>query len=278
MKNKQPKTVYYSDESNDDFAGTNIKTQKIDKNFNYSHKNPVWNFFAFLAYYVFAVPLVWFFMRVILQVKFVNKKAVKKYKDQPYYMYGNHTGFIDAFTPNLISLPRRNKIIVGPDSVSIKGLKNFVQMLGAIPTPSDIASTKNFIKAIDETHKKCNITTYPEAHIWPYYTGIRAFPTTSFSYPAKSNAPVFAFFTAYTKPKGFLSFLRKANVTVYISDPIFADENLSVSEKKVQLHDKVFAFFNECTKYSDYEVIKYVKVDNCTKNSDTSVAKSENIA
>lgn len=269
MKNKEQKIIYYSDESNDDFAGTNIKTQKIDKNFNYRHTHPVWKFFAFLAYYVFAVPLVWFFMRVIMQVKFVNKKAVKEYKDKPYYLYGNHTGFIDAFTPNLISLPRRNKIIVGPDTVSIKGLKNFVQMLGAIPTPSDIKSTKNFLRAIDETHEKCNITIYPEAHIWPYFTKVRNFPDTSFSYPAKTDSPCFAFFTAYTKPKGFLSFLRKANVTVYISDPIFADDNLSVSEKKKQLKDKVYAFFCECTKYSDYEVIKYVKTENSTENAHT---------
>lgn len=48
MKNKEQKIIYYSDESNDDFAGTNIKTQKIDKNFNYRHTHPVWKFLPFL--------------------------------------------------------------------------------------------------------------------------------------------------------------------------------------------------------------------------------------
>ncbi len=269
MKNKNQKVIYYNDEINDDFAGTHINTIKIDENYKYVHKNPVWRFFEFITYYLIAIPLVWFFMRVILRVKFVNKKAVKKYKKQPYYMYGNHTGFIDAFTPNLISLPRKNMIIVGPDTVSIKGLKTVVKMLGAMPTPGGIQSAKKFIKAIDETHKTRNITIYPEAHIWPYYTGIRNFSDTSFSYPAKTNAPCFAFFTAYTKPKGFLSFLRKANITVYISDPIFADKNLSVHEKKKQLRDKVYCFMQSHTKYSDYEVIKYVKTEFCVKNSDT---------
>ncbi len=268
MKNKQ-KVIYYSDESNDDFAGTNINTAKIDEKYKYVHTNPIWKFFEFIAYYVIALPLVWFFMRIILGVKFINKKAVKKCKNQPYFLYGNHTGFIDAFTPNLISTPRKNMIIVGPDAVSIKGIKTFVEMLGAIPTPSDIKSTKNFIKAIDHHHKTRNITIYPEAHIWPYFSGVRDFPDTSFSYPAKSNSPCFAFFTAYSKPKGILSFLRKANITVYISEPIYADKNLSVSEKKKQLRDQVYSFMKESSKYSSYEVIKYVKVSNDTENCDT---------
>ncbi len=258
MKNKQ-KIAYYDDERNDDFAGTNIKTQEIGKNFVYEKRNYVWKFFEFIIYYLIAVPVVWFYMRVILRVKFVNKKALKPYRKTPFFMYGNHTGFIDAFTPNLISMPRKNMIITGPDSVSIKGLKNIVQMLGAIPTPSDMKSAKNFVKAIDSAHKKCTITIYPEAHIWQYYTGVRNFPDTSFSYPLKTNAPCFAFFTAYTKPKGFLSFLRKANITVYISDPIFATEGNSVSEKKKELRDQIYSFMQECTKYSTYEVIKYVK-------------------
>ena len=269
MKNKKQKVIYYNDENADDFAGTNINTAKIDEKYKYVHTNPVWNFFEFIAYYLFALPLVWFYMRIILRVKFVNKKAIKKCKE-PYYLYGNHTGFIDAFTPNLISAPRKNMIVVGPDAVSIKGVRTLVEMLGAIPTPSDIKSAKNFVKAIEHHHKTRNITVYPEAHIWPYYTSVRSFADTSFSYPAKTNSPCFAFFTAYTKPKGFLSFLRKANVTVYISEPIYANENQSLSQRKKYLRDEVYAFMKNCSKYSDYEVIKYVKnEDSCTENLDT---------
>lgn len=272
MKNKKQKVIYYSDETSDDFAGTNIQTKKIDENYKYVHKNLVWRFFEFIVYYLIAVPLVWFFMRVILRVKFVNKKAVKSCKKQPYYMYGNHTGFIDAFTPNLISVPRKNMIVVGPDAVSIKGLKTIVEMLGAIPTPSNVKTAKNFMKAISHHHKTRNVTVYPEAHIWPYFNGVRQFPDTSFAYPAKDNSPVFAFFTAYTKPKGFLSFLRKANITVYVSDPILPDENLTVSERKKQLRDKVYAFMQEKSKLSDYEVIKYVKITTETEETESSCA------
>ncbi len=252
------KVVYYDDAENDDFAGTKITRVKVDANFNYIRKNIIWRLISFVLYYVIAFPLVWFFERVILRVKFVNKSALKPYRNKCSFFYGNHTGYIDAYTPNLLSSPRRNSIIVSPDAVSIKFLRNIVQMLGAIPLPTDISGMRKFSEAVEYYHKTNNITVYPEAHIWPYYTGVRHFSDASFAYPIKDGSPVFAFFTAYTRPKGFLSFCRKANVTVYISDAIFPDEGLSGRDARRNLRDKVYNFMLDKSKHSDYEVVKYV--------------------
>lgn len=41
MENK--KIIYYSDELNDEFSSAKIKPIKIDKNYNYEHKNILWN-------------------------------------------------------------------------------------------------------------------------------------------------------------------------------------------------------------------------------------------
>lgn len=262
MKKQKPKKViYYSDELNDDFAGTNIKTQTVDANFKFIHNGLFWRFFSFLIYYLIVFPLIWIYMKVFLRVKIKNKKALKKLRKQKFYMYGNHTGFIDAFSPNIITFPNRNKIVVGPDTVSIKGLKNFTQMLGALPIPSNVSGLKKFISATQFYHKKYNIVIYPEAHIWPYYTGVRPFLDSSFAYPAKQNSPVVAFFTAYTKPKGLFSCFRKANITLFVSDPIFCDENLSVKENQKMLRDKVYGFMLEKSKFSNFEVIEYIKKD-----------------
>lgn len=262
MKKQNPKKViYYSDELNDDFAGTNIKTKNIEADFKFIHNGIIWRVFSFLIYYLIVYPIIWIYMRVFLRVKIKNKKALKKLKKQKYYIYGNHTGFIDAFSPNIITFPNRNKIVVGPDTVSIKGLKNFTQMLGALPVPSNVSGLKNFLSAIQFYHKKYNIVIYPEAHIWPYYTGVRPFLDSSFAYPAKTNSPVIAFFTAYTKPKGLFSCFRKANITLFVSDPIFCDENLTVKENQKYLRDKVYEFMLEKSNFSDYEVIEYQKKD-----------------
>lgn len=259
MKKQKPKKViYYSDEKNDDFAGTKIKAKTVDSSFKFVHKNPVWRFFSFLIYYCIAVPVVWVYVKLIKRVKFVNVKAVKKCKEK-YYLYGNHTGIIDAYTPNLITLPRRNKIIVSPDTVSIKGLKNIVQMLGALPSPNSLNGMKSFLSAVDYYHERYNITIYPEAHIWPYYTGVRDFCDSSFAYPVKHNAPVFAFFTAYSEPKGLFSKFKKANVTIYISNAFYPDINLSSREAKNKLRNEVYSFMLEKSKLSTHAVIEYVK-------------------
>jgi len=260
MKRKAPeKIVYYQDEQGDDFAGTNISAKPVDKNFKYVNKNPFWRFCAFILYYLIAFPLIWLYERVFLQVKFVNKKALKQLKGKPCFLYGNHTGFIDAFTPNLLSFPKGNKIIVSPDTVSIPCMKNIVQMLGAIPVPTHRNAFKNFLTAIENYHQKSNITIYPEAHIWPYFTGVRKFKSTSFAYPVKLNAPIVIFFTAYTKPKGFLSWFRKANVTVYVSDPIYPDESLTIKQRQNDLCDRAYTFMKDKSAFSDYQVISYVK-------------------
>lgn len=239
----------------------NINQCTVDEKFKYIHTNPIWKICSFILYYIVAFPLVWLFERVILRVRFVNKKAVKKYKDTPYFLYGNHTGWIDAFTPNLISLPRRNRIIVAADTVSIKGLKNIVQMLGAVPIPTNLKGMRKFSEAVDFYHQSCNITIYPEAHIWPYYNGVRPFSDASFAYAVKHKSPVFAFFTAYTAPKGFLSWFRKANITVYVSDSLFPDEGLTDREARKNLRDKAYRFMLEKSKFSDYQVIEYISRD-----------------
>lgn len=263
------KTVYYKDEINDDFAGTNIKPFQIDVSYKYIKNNPIWRFLSTILYYIVAVPLVWFYMRIILGVRFVNGKAPRRL-GAPCYLYGNHTGYIDAFTPNLLSLPRRNKIITAPDAVSIKGLSTIVEMFGAYPVPTTLRAMRGFVRGIEYYEKRQNITIYPEAHIWPYYNGVRDFPDASFTYPAKSGVPVFAFFTAYTKPKGPLALIRRAAITVYVSDAIYADEELTtLPEIRRSIRNKVHDFMKEASEKSTYELIRYVKLDDAEPLKET---------
>ena len=258
MAKKDKPVFYYDDELNNDFAGTNISQKEVDEKFRFIHTNPLWKACSFVLYYIIAWPLVWFYERVLLGVRFVNRKAVKKCDDH-YFMYGNHTGFFDAFTPNLISLPKRNRIIVGPDTVSIPCICNIVQMMGAIPLPTKLSAMRRFYEAVEHYHKSSNITIFPEAHIWPYYTGVRPFTAASFAYPVQMQAPVVAFFVAYTKPTGLFVFLKKADITVYVSDPIYPAAGLARHEMQKDLRDKVYSFMLEKSKLSDYEVIRYVK-------------------
>lgn len=258
MQTKDKKIIYYSDLLNDDFAGTNIKTQNIDPEYKYIHKNIFWRFFAMTTCFL-VIPIIFFIELFILRVKFKNKKSLRKIKGGC-FLYGNHTAFFDAYTPYVLSGRRMNRILVNPDAVSIKGIRTLVQWFGAIPVPNDLASMRNMVKAVEYYHKKGNnVTIYPEAHIWPYYTGVRPFKDSSFYYPVKVNAPVVAFFTAYSKPTGLFKKLKKANVTVYVSDPFYPDLSKPSKIAQKELRDQVYNFMCEMAeKYSTHNVVEYV--------------------
>lgn len=257
--NNKPKIVYYSDPLNDDFAGTKINTKKIDSTYRYIHNNIYWRFFSF-ATCALVKPIVYFIEIILLGVKIKNKKALRKVKGGC-FLYGNHTSFIDAYTPYVLSGSKTNKILVNPDAVSIKGIKTLVEWFGAIPVPDNLAGMRNFVNAIEHYNKKGqNITIYPEAHIWPYYTGVRPFKDSSFYYPVKMNTPVIAFFTAYTQPTGIFRKLKKANVTVYVSDPFYPDLTKPIKDAQKELRDQVYQFMTEMSeKHSTNQVIQYVK-------------------
>lgn len=264
--NKNKKVIYYTDPLNDDFAGTNIKAKKIDKNYKYIRKNFLWKSCSFILYKVIAYPLVWVFMRFIkgVKIKYENKKEIKKLRS-PYFLYGNHTSMLDAFIPALITSSKKNKVIISPDGVSIRGLSNIVQMLGGVPVPNSISGFKNFTTAIDHYYTTGNnITIYPEAHIWPCYTDIRPFENTSFTYPVKLNAPVVAFVTAYTKPK---LRLKKVKRTIYVSAPFYVNQNLAIKEAKQDLRDRVYAWMKDTAqKHSSYAHIEYINISEANNN------------
>lgn len=259
MKKKEKRVIYYKDELNDDFAGTKIKAKKVDSKFKFVHKNIIWRFFSWLIYYCIAVPFLGFYCRVIRGIKIKNKKALKQIRKSNFYMYGNHTGASDAFIPSLISLPQRTKIVISSDGVSIKGLKNLVQMVGGLPVPDGIDGMKQFVGAMQfYNDHKYNIAIYPEAHIWPYYTKIRPFKDTSFGYPVMNNKPVIAFCTTFSKPTGFFKHMKKANTTIYVSDPIWPDTTKTKKEAQKELRDKVYNFMVQTAKeHSDYEAVIY---------------------
>ena len=73
------KTIYYSDELNDDFSRTkNLDEKQIDERFNYFRLNNIFiRLWANFLYYVIAKPVVWLILKLYFRYKVVNKKLIK---------------------------------------------------------------------------------------------------------------------------------------------------------------------------------------------------------
>lgn len=255
MDNK--KIIYYKDELNDEFSKAKITPRRIDENYKYIHKNPVWNICAFILQNILSMPIKYLYAKIKFRIKYVGKEKLKPYKKEGYFIYVNHTQpFADTFIPSIANYPKRNYFIVNPENVSMKGLKTIVEMLGAIPIPSNRQAMKNFLNAVEIRIKKASsITIYPEAHIWPYYTKIRPFKAVSFKYPVQLDKPVFCMTNTYQKYGK-----NKIKMVTYIDGPFFQNKELNMQEKKQDLRDRVYNCMVERSKNSNIEYIKYEKM------------------
>lgn len=258
-KQNEIQTIYYTDELNDEFSTAQIDAIPIDEHYDYGCNSIWWRFRHFMFYRIFATPIAVVFLKLKYAHKIVNRKVVRGFRKQSFFVFGNHTNpMADALIPTFTSWPKHTYVIVHANNVSIKGLGQGAKFLGAVPLPDNLAATRNFMNILKlrvETHK--SICIYPEAHIWPYYTKIRPFSDVSFRYPVQYKTPVFCFTNTYQKRR----FSKNPQLVTYVDGPFYADETLGPKEQRLDLRNKVYNVMCERSKNSNVELIHYVKKD-----------------
>ena len=256
------KTIYYKDPLNDDFANAAIEPKPLKPGFPFVIKNPLWQIAAFIVYRLIATPLVWLIGKIGFGLRIKNKRALRKLRGTGYYLYGNHTqDMMDAYTPTLIAFPKTAHIVVSPQTVSSAALRIPVQLMGGIPVPSDIKGILAFMKALSlRVGQKRVVTIYPEAHIWPWYTGIRPFSDAGFTYPVKDGVPAVAFVTTYRERKIFKN--RPPRLTVTLSEPFYPDPALKDADARKKLRDEIYDFMcREASKPDNCAYYAYIRQD-----------------
>jgi len=100
------------------------------------------------------------------------------------------------------------------------------------------------------------IMIYPEAHIWPYYTGIRPFSSTSFIYATRTGAPMFVLTNCYQKRR----FFKKPKILTFVDGPFYPNPSLSQTEAAKELRNIAYDTMCERAKEnSTYQYVRYVK-------------------
>lgn len=254
---KNKKTVYYSDELNEDFALSRDKigSDTVDGEYKYARDGSLYRIGSFILYRLVATPVAWLYCRLWLGLRIKGKKNLKSLKNG-YFIYGNHTQNIaDAFIPTLVTFPRKCNIVTGAETVSIRGLRTVVGMLGAVPIGTTFGAKKNFYRDLKlRISQKQAVAIYPEAHIWPYYNDIRAFPDSSFAYPEKLSVPCVGYTVVYRQRRVFKNLHPCA--TVYIGEPVYPSNDVG----RAELRDEIYGFMKKTVKDKEsYEYIAYRK-------------------
>lgn len=206
---------------------------------------------------VLATGFAWVYSRLILRVHIIGKNKLKSYKNHPYFVYGNHTQVLnDVFMPLTLFGSQQYYALASQSNWGIPFIGKFLLPYGGLPVGKNIKQSIKLLRAIETLVKQNkHILIYPEAHLWPYYTKIRPFPSTSMNFPVTLKTPIFVMTTTYHKP----SIGKRPKIKVYIDGPFWPDQSLTKKEQQIQLQEKVAQQMKQHAKTSDYSYYQYVQ-------------------
>lgn len=198
-------------------------------------------------------PLATGFAQVYRQVKHIQVIGADKLTPGA-FIYANHTQPLgDVFVPR--TLPYPVSIIAAPANLGLPVIGRLLPAGRAIILPSTRKQYPQFLAAIKRAHAGGQlIVVYPEAHVWPYYTGIRPFDATSFHYPARLHAPVFTMTTTYQAGAG----PHHVKETRYIDGPYAADLTLPLKAQQQALFHQAQAQLIARAKQSSKALVHYI--------------------
>lgn len=199
------------------------------------------------------------YCRFFMRVQFRGRETVNACRGRGCFVYANHTQpFGDVILPAIAADRHRVFVVASPANLGIPVIGKILPGLGAIPVPDDRKRMKEFVEAIktriDSGH--C-VFIYPEAHVWPYYTEIRPFSTSSFHYPIEMDAPVFCMTMTYQKGSS-----GHPKATCYIDRcEIPSEDGISRRQKIRMLRNAVYDCMKMRSSRSNYQYCKYIKAD-----------------
>ena len=261
----EKKVIYYQDELNDDFADNNIKGKAIDSNYRYINNSWLFKFNSFWLRNLFAIPVLTIAMLFMYRPKIKNKEILKGLKKKGYYIYANHVLPLDPIIIPVKANPGKACVIISShDAFSINPVVTWlIKHFYTIPIPNDKEMFDNYVNALSwHINKRHRVLIFPEAHIWPYYTGIRPFTSASFRYPVTANKPVICLTNTYLpKDKKW----KRCRLVTHIDGPFYPDPELSQKEAAQKLRDEVYecmiARSQEKKQFEHYRYIDLSKIE-----------------
>ncbi len=256
--------VFYYESETDDPIKTDEQEKKVEVGLpdGYEFIPRHWwvRVYSAILFRIFWIFGQWY-ERWYWQAKFYGREKLKEARGKGYLIYANHTNpFHDVFGP-AVAADRRIFTIISPVNLKIPGIGKILPYIGGLPLGKTRDEKLAFNNAVDKRLKQKKVLViYPEAHVWPYYTGIRKFPAggKSFKYAVRNNLPIFTMTTTYHKrtkrKKGDLP-----RMEVYLDGPFYADWEGSMEERQDVLAKKAYDSMVKYSKKSTYEYFKYVR-------------------
>ena len=248
--------IQYFTRFDEDLVETADQNYQLKDNFKWIRTDWQFNFLATVIS-AGAKAFGYGFNKLVLRQRFANLDVLKPYCGQGYFIYANHTQPVgDVFLPMLAGGARKYYVICAQANLGMPIIGPLLPYGGAMPIPSDIHQLPSLIKAVDYHIKHGDfVTVYPEAHVWPYYTGVRPFSEAAFHFPITTNAPAFVMTNTYQKAK----WGKRPQMVTYFDGPFYPDSTLPRKKRQQKLMQDVKEQMERRAALSNVEYIKYVK-------------------
>lgn len=253
--------VFYFESEEADPIKTDEQEKKIEvglpEGYEFIPRNVFVKMYSAVLYRIFWVFGQWYERRY-WQMKVHGRDKLKAARGKGYVLYANHTNpFHDVFGP-AVAVNRRIFTVISPVNLKVPGIGKFLPLIGGMPLGKTKSEKQAFNEAVDKRLSQRKVLViYPEAHVWPYYTGVRKFPAgdKSLKYATRNNLPVYTMTTTYHKRKG----RELPRIEVYLDGPFWSDADLPEEENRTRLADEVYQSLVRNAKHSTYEYFRYVK-------------------
>lgn len=235
----------------DDLVETANQHYQIDDSHVWYHRGRLFRFLYLCAYTIFYLVF-GAYARVWLGVRFKGKEILKPWAGKSFFIYGNHTLPLgDVALTIMLNYPHPVSAMMSQANFGIPLIGRILEWANMLPVPHTPEQHQAFHMEMDNLVKEGTaIAIYPEAHVWPYYTGIRPYSAKSFAYPARYGLPSFCSTVTYQKRLLF----KRPRVTVYIDGPFFPDGKEGQEERlRTTIYDTMVARSTVSTyRYASY--------------------------
>jgi 1,2-diacylglycerol 3-alpha-glucosyltransferase len=203
---------------------------------------PVKKTISAMTYYLFAVPLLFLYLKFILNVKYKNAKHLRKIKGGA-VMISNHVHILDSAMNSLAVFPRR-PIMTAEKGNFVKKYAGFwVSILGAVPMPENPLETTVFFAEMSKKIRQGRLVhVFPEGELIDRDKNIREFKRGAFKLAVESSVPVVPCRITFGEKK-FLLWNRK-QIVLNFGKPLYPDLSISSKDALQKLKEEAEASMN----------------------------------
>jgi len=190
------------------------------QNRNEYAKGLLFKLFSRLFFSGFAIPLMQFWMRVVLGARIRGKRNLKGLRSA--VTVCNHVHYLDSVLVALALFPRKATYPTFPKNVKSILPGKIVRILGGVPIPENMGAVKTFFEEMEFLLLKNHIVHFfPEGLMVPYDTALRKFRKGAFHLAALARVPIVPMLITFEPPKGMYRLIRKKPVmTLHVGKPI----------------------------------------------------------